>query len=352
MNTTELFLIAMATASSRCPTVVLVWRLGRTEYCLRAAGGRADRRGHRVLGPGRAGGRLPRALPDYYQPSSPRRDHRAQRRRVVGGDAVRLDRRHRAGPDPRPGSTGAKAASPPGWRWACRCCWAARRRCHAGVPGWMGRRARPGSSCWASAWLRRHRAADPDPADGEAGTSCASPSASASCATRAWTTSPSGACWRLILMDWQRVGRSRAASCWLRARRGILRRLMPRCPSATAGTWADLAGRPAAGRRLVRPALHGRRLPGRRRHRPHWFDQKKMDQLRHHVLLVVMPVFFLSTGLRTNWEVGGAAVFSPPLAAGGQRGRQADRRPPRRPRPRLAARAKPASSAGCCRPRR
>ena len=31
--------------------------------------------------------------------------------------------------------------------------------------------------------------------------------------------------------------------------------------------------------------------------------------LRHHVLLVVMPVFFLSTGLRTNWDVGGAAVF-------------------------------------------
>jgi len=31
--------------------------------------------------------------------------------------------------------------------------------------------------------------------------------------------------------------------------------------------------------------------------------------LRGHVLLVVMPVFFLSTGLRTNWQVGGAAVF-------------------------------------------
>jgi Kef-type K+ transport system membrane component KefB len=40
-----------------------------------------------------------------------------------------------------------------------------------------------------------------------------------------------------------------------------------------------------------------------------WFDQKRMDMLRHHVLLVVMPVFFLSTGLRTNWSVGGEAVF-------------------------------------------
>jgi Kef-type K+ transport system membrane component KefB len=34
-----------------------------------------------------------------------------------------------------------------------------------------------------------------------------------------------------------------------------------------------------------------------------------MDLLRHHVLLVLMPVFFLSTGLRTNWEMGGWSVF-------------------------------------------
>lgn len=41
----------------------------------------------------------------------------------------------------------------------------------------------------------------------------------------------------------------------------------------------------------------------------HWFDRTRMDQLRHHVLLVLMPVFFLSTGLRTNWTLGGAAVI-------------------------------------------
>jgi Kef-type K+ transport system membrane component KefB len=40
-----------------------------------------------------------------------------------------------------------------------------------------------------------------------------------------------------------------------------------------------------------------------------WFNQEKMDLLRHHVLLVIMPVFFLSTGLRTNWAMGGEAVF-------------------------------------------
>ncbi len=40
-----------------------------------------------------------------------------------------------------------------------------------------------------------------------------------------------------------------------------------------------------------------------------WYDQEKMDQLRHHVLLVIMPVFFLSTGLKTNWAMGGTMVF-------------------------------------------
>jgi Kef-type K+ transport system membrane component KefB len=39
------------------------------------------------------------------------------------------------------------------------------------------------------------------------------------------------------------------------------------------------------------------------------FDQTRMDLLRHHVLLVMMPVFFLSTGLKTNWAMGGQAVF-------------------------------------------
>jgi Kef-type K+ transport system membrane component KefB len=40
-----------------------------------------------------------------------------------------------------------------------------------------------------------------------------------------------------------------------------------------------------------------------------WFDLEKMDALRHNVLLVVMPVYFLSTGLRTNWSLGGTSVF-------------------------------------------
>lgn len=41
----------------------------------------------------------------------------------------------------------------------------------------------------------------------------------------------------------------------------------------------------------------------------HWFNQEKMDLMRHHVLLLMMPVFFLSTGLKTHWGMGGIAVM-------------------------------------------
>ncbi|MBB5207642.1 cation:proton antiporter [Chiayiivirga flava] len=40
-----------------------------------------------------------------------------------------------------------------------------------------------------------------------------------------------------------------------------------------------------------------------------WFDEGRLELLRQHLLLLVMPVFFLSTGLRTTWDVGGVAVF-------------------------------------------
>jgi Kef-type K+ transport system membrane component KefB len=40
-----------------------------------------------------------------------------------------------------------------------------------------------------------------------------------------------------------------------------------------------------------------------------WFDQKSMDLFRHHVLIAMMPVFFLTTGLRTDWNIGVETVF-------------------------------------------
>ena len=41
-----------------------------------------------------------------------------------------------------------------------------------------------------------------------------------------------------------------------------------------------------------------------------WFDEGHFDLIRNAVLLFMMPVFFLSTGLRTQWDVGGTAVFA------------------------------------------
>jgi Kef-type K+ transport system membrane component KefB len=41
-----------------------------------------------------------------------------------------------------------------------------------------------------------------------------------------------------------------------------------------------------------------------------WFRAEHYDLMRHHVLLLLMPVFFLSTGLRTEWNAGGAMVFA------------------------------------------
>jgi Kef-type K+ transport system membrane component KefB len=44
-----------------------------------------------------------------------------------------------------------------------------------------------------------------------------------------------------------------------------------------------------------------------------WFGHEAMDRFRAVVLMTVMPVFFLSTGLRTGWESGGLAVIGAAL---------------------------------------
>ena len=114
----------------------------------------------------------------------------------------------------------------------------------------------------------------------------------------------------LILMDWHRMERQLA---FLLAY-GVLvwgfRRLMPKLPQADrwyiALIWlaavafgADWSGLHF----MVGAFLAGAAMDA------DWFDQAHMDLLRHHVLLVLMPVFFLSTGLKTQWVMGGGAVF-------------------------------------------
>ena len=114
----------------------------------------------------------------------------------------------------------------------------------------------------------------------------------------------------LILMDWERIGRQAAflvafaiAACLFHK---LMQRIAERDRWYVALIWlaavafgADWAGLHF----MVGAFLAGASMEAE------WFDQEKMDLLRHHVLLVIMPVFFLSTGLRTNWALGGAAVF-------------------------------------------
>jgi Kef-type K+ transport system membrane component KefB len=114
----------------------------------------------------------------------------------------------------------------------------------------------------------------------------------------------------LILMDWQRVGKQLAFLLAFivvgYAFRSLMQRLAERDRWYVALIWlaacafgADWAGLHF----MVGAFLAGAIIEAE------WFDQEKMDLLRHHVLLVIMPVFFLSTGLRTNWALGGEAVF-------------------------------------------
>lgn len=118
----------------------------------------------------------------------------------------------------------------------------------------------------------------------------------------------------LILMDWQRVGKQVAFLLAFAVIGYAFRKLMRRLPErdrwyvaliwlAVCALGADWSGLHF----MVGAFLAGAIMDAE------WFDQEKMDQLRHHVLLVIMPVFFLSTGLRTNWAMGGEAVF---VAAG------------------------------------
>jgi len=114
----------------------------------------------------------------------------------------------------------------------------------------------------------------------------------------------------LILLDWERLGRQGAFLIAFTAATWAVRKLMRRVPEtdrwyigliwlAACGLAADWAGLHF----MVGAFLAGTVLDN------DWFDRKRMDQFRDHILLAVMPVFFLSTGLKTEWGVGGLMVF-------------------------------------------
>ncbi|WP_305822556.1 cation:proton antiporter [Massilia brevitalea] len=114
----------------------------------------------------------------------------------------------------------------------------------------------------------------------------------------------------LILLDWDRVGRQlgfflvfavatllfRRLMAWLEERDRWYAMPVWLALCALAADWAGLHF-------MVGAFLAGAVTEA------HWFDQKRLDALRQHLLLTFMPVYFLSTGLKTNWALGGSAVF-------------------------------------------
>jgi Kef-type K+ transport system membrane component KefB len=114
----------------------------------------------------------------------------------------------------------------------------------------------------------------------------------------------------LILMDWQRVGMQGAFLVSFGIASYGIRKLMRRIPGsdrwylgliwlavcAFGAEWSGLHF-------MVGAFLSGVVLDSE------WFDQQQMDILRNHVLLILMPVFFLSTGLKTDWSLGGETVI-------------------------------------------
>ena len=115
----------------------------------------------------------------------------------------------------------------------------------------------------------------------------------------------------LILLDWTRVGRQGGFLVLFGLAAVGVRRLMARLPESDrwyvgliwlavcsfAADWAGLHF-------MVGAFLSGAVLDHK------WFGHARMDSFRNTILLAVMPVFFLSTGLRTSWSVGGVAVFA------------------------------------------
>lgn len=115
----------------------------------------------------------------------------------------------------------------------------------------------------------------------------------------------------LILLDWERVGRQLAFLIAFAVTALLVRRLLARVGDgdrwplaliwlAACGLGADWSGLHF----MVGAFLAGAVLDKA------WFGEARLDAFRDTLLLALMPVFFLSTGLRTGWEAGGAAVVA------------------------------------------
>jgi Kef-type K+ transport system membrane component KefB len=113
-----------------------------------------------------------------------------------------------------------------------------------------------------------------------------------------------------ILMDWARIGAQLGFILgFLPAAFGIrecMRRLCVRDRWYVGLVWlagCGLAADASGLHFMVGAYLSGAVLDAE------WFDHARLDVFRHNILLAVMPVFFLSTGMKTAWNVHGGSVF-------------------------------------------
>ncbi|NML96065.1 cation:proton antiporter [Novosphingobium olei] len=115
----------------------------------------------------------------------------------------------------------------------------------------------------------------------------------------------------LILLDWSRLGRQGLFLAAFAVAAFVMRKAMQRLPQddrwyvalvwlAVVAFGADWSGLHF----MVGAFLAGAVLDAR------WFDTARLDAMRNFLLLTIMPVFFLSTGLRTSFGVNGAMVFA------------------------------------------
>lgn len=115
----------------------------------------------------------------------------------------------------------------------------------------------------------------------------------------------------IIIMDWERVGRQIAFIPVFAAFSYFLNKVMPKIIDSrdrwaismfwviAAGFAADWAGL----HYMVGAFLAGAVM------KSEWFNSKELETFKKNVLLVLMPVFFLITGLKTNWAVSGIVVL-------------------------------------------
>ena len=116
----------------------------------------------------------------------------------------------------------------------------------------------------------------------------------------------------IILLEWDTLLRQVVFLLLFAAAALLMRRIIPRL-SGQADRWyvafgwlfaASLAADWSGLHYTVGAFLAGAVLDS------HWFDEAEVDRFRNTILMTLMPVFFLSTGLRTDWETGGLLVVA------------------------------------------